>query len=503
MGGPAVRAREVDYPDVQGLVRFGYKPMPEAAYVLLRIRSAGAARAWLQAAPIASAATVKPPPSTAIQIAFTAPGLEALGVPAAVVAGFSGEFLGGMTDASRARRLGDVGSSAPSQWEWGAPTRMPHLVVMFFAGQGQLEALVKHSAGPEWNEAFDVVRWLPTADLDGIEPFGFADGISQPEVDWAGRRVASAKQVVYNNAVALGEVLLGYRNEYGRYTERPLVDADSDSAALLAAEDAPDKKDVGLNGTYLVMRQLQQDVRGFWQFVNRAAGGNWADAEKLAAAMVGRTRAGDPLVPTEQRVVAGLEPEPGQARLNRFTFDGDPAGETCPFGAHIRRANPRNADFPGHETGLGQLIAALGLGRKDFRYDLTSSVRFHRIVRRGREYGPALSPSDALRPAPADDPERGLYFMCVNANICRQFEFLQNAWLMNTKFNAMTGESDPLVGNREAIAGCPATADFTMPEKGGVRRRVSGMPKFVTVRGGAYFFLPSLRALRYFARTSQ
>jgi hypothetical protein len=81
----------------------------------------------------------------------------------------------------------------------------------------------------------------------------------------------------------------------------------------------------------------------------------------------------------------------------------------------------------------------------------------------------------------------------------RQFEFLQNAWIMNTKFSGLTGESDPLLGNREAILGCPVTGDFTTPGDGSLRRRVSGLPQFVTVRGGAYFFLPSLRAIRYFA----
>jgi hypothetical protein len=64
----------------------------------------------------------------------------------------------------------------------------------------------------------------------------------------------------------------------------------------------------------------------------------------------------------------------------------------------------------------------------------------------------------------------------------------------------MTGESDPLLGDRRAIPGCPVTSDFNMPQVGGLRRRVSGLPQFVTVQGGAYFFLPSLRALRYFAR---
>ena len=102
---------------------------------------------------------------------------------------------------------------------------------------------------------------------------------------------------------------------------------------------------------------------------------------------------------------------------------------------------------------------------------------------------------------PAHDSERGLHFICLNAKISRQFEFLQNAWMANSKFSGLTGESDPLPGNRESIPGCPVTAGFTMAGDSALRRRVSGLQQFVTVRGGAYFFLPSLRVLRYFAAT--
>ncbi len=81
----------------------------------------------------------------------------------------------------------------------------------------------------------------------------------------------------------------------------------------------------------------------------------------------------------------------------------------------------------------------------------------------------------------------------------RQFEFLQNAWLRNSKFDGLSGESDPLVGNREPIPGCPKTDAFTLQRANGAPRRLVDLPRFVTVRGGAYFFLPGLRALRYLA----
>jgi len=492
---------EVDYGDVQGLVRFGYGKMKEASYVHLRVKDGTAARAWLRNAPVTSAVAMTRPPSTAMQVAFTAAGLEALGVPPSVLAGFSAEFLMGMTEENRARRLGDVGSNDPSQWEWGSATSVPHLMVMFFAEPGRLQAFIQDSKGVAWNAAFEEQRWLGTADLDGVEPFGFTDGISQPQIDWERQHNVTRPQIDYSNVVALGEFLLGYPNEYEKYTDRPLIGADSASAGgLFAAEDAPEKKDIGRNGTYLVMRQLRQDVRSFWQFVNRQAGGNSAEADKLAAAFVGRTRAGDPLVPLQEQPIPGIGPDSDQIRQNQFTFDKDLMGAGCPFGAHVRRENPRNTDYPGRPTGLAKLITMLGFGPGGFRDDLTSPVRFHRILRRGREYGPGLLPEDALAPAPPNEPERGLHFICLNANISRQFEFLQNGWTMNTKFSGLTGESDPLVGNRQPIPGCPMTDNFTMPKDGGLSRRVSGLPQFITVRGGAYFFLPGLRALRYFAR---
>ena len=128
-----------------------------------------------------------------------------------------------------------------------------------------------------------------------------------------------------------------------------------------------------------------------------------------------------------------------------------------------------------------------------------ASTRFHRLLRRGREYGSELLPEDALRAGKPDGEKRGIHFICLNANIARQFEFVQNAWMMDTKFDGLTEESDPLLGNREPVSGCSFTNTFSLPQKDAVRRRIAGMPQFVTVRGGAYFFLPSLRALRYLA----
>jgi deferrochelatase/peroxidase EfeB len=129
-----------------------------------------------------------------------------------------------------------------------------------------------------------------------------------------------------------------------------------------------------------------------------------------------------------------------------------------------------------------------------------ASSRFHRLLRRGRIYGPPLSPDAALTTAPAaDEPERGLHFVCLCANIARQFEFVQNAWTASAKFAGLRDETDPLLGNREPLLDGGPTDGFSMPQAGRPTRRVTGLPRFVTVRGGAYFFMPGVRALRYLA----
>ena len=490
----------VDYADVQGLVRFGYGRMTSASYALVRAKNVAAAKAWLRAAPVTNAVEQKAPPTTALQIAFTAPGLTQLGLPPAVMKGFSREFRYGMSSKSYRRRfLGDVKHNDPEHWDWGGLVSEPHLLVMFFSQPECFDSFVQTSKGNTWNDAFEEVIWLGTSNLDGDEPFGFADGISQPEIDWEQQRQTPCKQLEYTNIVALGEFLLGYRNEYGKITDRPLLDPDAANAELLPAVDAPEKKDLGRNGTYLVMRQLEQDVQGFWKFLYEQHGGNLEEISQLGAKMVGRTRAGDPLVPIQTEPIAGTDPR--TVKQNQFTYEADPTGTRCPLGAHIRRTNPRNSDFPERRpSALRRLIIILGFGRKGFYDDLTSSVRFHRILRRGREYGSELSPEDAVQQAQSNESPRGLHFICLNANISRQFEFLQSAWIANTKFSGTTGENDPLLGNRTSIPGCPVTGNFTIPGNGTLRRRVQDLPQFVTVRGGAYFFLPSLRALRYFAQ---
>lgn len=495
------RAEVFEFDDLQGLLRFGHGKLSECCLMLLRVTDSQAARDWLMRAPVTDAGSKSPAPETALQLAFSVEGLRVLGLDDQVIEGFSDEFIVGMAgDESRSRRLGDSGESAPVRWEWGGDSAtMPHILLLLYATSGGLEKWRVSVEDDSFKAAFALQAILPTQDLGGIEPFGFVDGISQPKVDWEQRQSTDLHQRdSYANWLALGETVLGYANEYGLYTTRPLIDPAQDGLAtqLPDAEDAPGMKDLGRNGCYLVVRQLHQDVPGFWRFVEQQSGADPAAREQLAANMVGRWRDGTPLVQGSGEEIPGI---PANAQDNQFNYDADPDGHGCPLGAHIRRANPRTGDFPPGVNGLiSRLLKILGFKQKRLDEDLIASTRFHRLLRRGRPYGPLLSPEDAIKPD-AVEAERGLQFICLVANIARQFEFVQNTWSMNSKFNGMQHESDPLLGRREPLINGEKTDCFKLTDPAGPARQICALPQFVTVRGGAYFFMPGMRALRYIA----
>jgi len=490
-----------EFADMQRLVRYGNGHLPEACFLLLQVKNAPAARGWLQNAPVTNAAEIDPRPPAALQVAFTAAGLQALEVPTDIIEDFSTEFIVGMNaDVNRCRRLGDTGANAPSNWDWGNEV-IPHLLLMLYAQTDELQSWIDTVEDAAFASAFEVQQKLVTATLGPKEPFGFVDGISQPEVDWSNRVSTDLhERNDYINKMKIGEVLLGYINEYGLYTDRPLLDPRLLPAAAILprAEDNAALHDLGRNGSYLVMRQLDQKVAEFWQFVDSASGGVAAEREQLAAAMVGRQRDGTPLIEAAS-TSASAEKENDTPPDNQFSFDFDPYGQQCPVGAHIRRANPRTGDLPPGTSGIiSRLLRTLGFKRRHPNEDLISSTRFHRLLRRGRAYGPTLVPEDAIS-EDAIEAERGLHFICLGANILRQFEFVQNAWLMNSKFAGLAGESDPLLGNREPLFGGEATDRFTRPRAGAPARCHAGLPQFVTVKGGAYFFMPGLNALKFIA----
>lgn len=492
---------DFQFEDLQGLLRFGHGKLTDTCFLLLNVVDADAAKQWLDTAPVTSAMFTSPPPKTALQIAFSAAGLRALGVKKDVIRAFSDEFISGMSgDESRSRRLGDVGANAPKYWEWGGNTKqVPHILLLLYAEKDGIKAWRKKVEGKQFSTAFQLQSQLPTLDIGEREPFGFVDGISQPDIDWARQQTTDPhRRDRYSNLLALGEVVLGYPNEYGYYSVRPLIDSQTDPFArdLPNAEEQPALKDFARNGSYLVLRQLAQDVPGFWRFLDEAAGSDPEKRDQLAAAMVGRQRDGSPLMPPTADDIPGI---PKDDPLNHFNYTEDSGGNRCPIGAHIRRANPRTGDLPSGVSGfVSRLIKILGFGLKHPNDDLVASTRFHRLLRRGRAYGLRLAPEDAVKPD-APVAERGLQFICMVANISRQFEFVQNAWVVNSKFAGLQQERDPILGHRKPLRDGTATDQFHRPEPSGPMRQTCHLPQFITVIGGAYFFMPGLRALKYLA----
>jgi len=459
--------------DIQGLVARGYGTLSAASFVLLEIANPASARAWLGALANQVTSASSRPDDRAVHVAVTADGLSNLGLPAEILHSFAADFLDGMTGEFRQRILGDVDASAPERWHWGGPdSRAIDLALLLYARD--TEAITRLydelAAGFAAGGVAQVGR-LDTAPLSDREPFGFRDGISQPTIDGLGRTDTP------DNTIKAGEFVLGYLNEYGLYTDRPIVPASADPNNVLPQHpDSSDQHDLGRNGTYLVMRQLAQNVRAFWHFVDDATRGpdgtSNSDASiRLAAKMVGRWPNGAPLTLSPDR------DDPSLGDANDFGYgQSDAAGLNCPIGAHVRRTHPRDSLDPDPGT--------------DHSIELDKR---HRLLRRGRAYGSTIPPENRLADSDDADDSHGIHFICLCANITRQFEFVQHTWVNNPKFDGLYDDVDPLIGRRG-----PDGVSFTIPGAP-VRERIRDLPAFVTVRGGGYFFLPGLRALRYLA----
>jgi Dyp-type peroxidase family len=452
--------------DIQGLLFSGYGKNPSACYVLLRVVDAARTRAWL--ARIADLLTAGEPRQydATMNLAFTARGLSTLGLPDAAMATFSREFREGMSSEDhRSRILGDTDDSAPSQWQWGSSGRPAvHLLLMLYArDDAGLERLLAERRS-EYAGVLEEVLVRDTVTLpERREHFGFADGIAQPAIRGSARAKADALEA--------GEFVLGYANEYDKLPLSPWVAASLDTGHHLqpAFDNGSAARDLGRNGTYLVVRQLEQNVEAFWQAMEHYSASSGTpdrtEAIRLAAKCVGRWPSGAPLVSSPDR------DERSKAKDNAFLYhDADPHGLACPIGSHIRRTNPRDSLEPGPDESL-------------------EVVNRHRILRRGRSYGHRLEPFAHEE----TKSERGLFFMCLNTNIRRQFEFIQQTWSNNPKFGGLYEDKDPVIGDQPRAEG----GIFTIPERP-VRRRLDHLARFVEVRGGEYFFLPSIRALRFF-----
>jgi Dyp-type peroxidase family len=461
----------IEREDVQGFVFSGYAAMHQARYLFFEVSDPHSARRWLGELAARVTTAIAPEDVRCINVALTHPGLAALGLDDEHLSTFAPPFQEGMTTPYRQRVLGDSGVSVPDKWAWGGPAasgaparedRLHVLLLLFAHDIGTMEALLEAELSRA--AADGALRHLQTLEPEplpgrlsvgkfGVEHFGFADGMSQPVIRGSGQDVKLAGEEARRHVAATGEFILGYPNGYGELTPSPWVPGPDGSTI-----------DVGRNGTYLVVRQLQQDVHGFRELVRQHAGAAGVDPDaeaRFAAKLVGRWYSGAPLARTPHRDDADL------ATDNAFGYaEVDPYGERCPIGAHIRRANPRDSIAPDRAMAL----------------ELTN---LHRILRRGRVYGPGF-PEDATED---DLIERGLIFMCISANIERQFEFVQQTWLNNPKFNRLYDEQDPVLGTPPPEGGL-----FTI-QGSPVATRVRGLTSFVTVRGGAYFFLPGVRAL--------
>jgi len=419
------------------------------------------------------------------------------------VATFPAVFNLGMS--SRQRVLGDYADSQPSDWRWSDADhdKAAHVALLVYGkSQTDCDSVFELHRAKLAGAGLAVTELdtQPTAKGINYEHFGFRDGISQPVIRGTQRfaRGASARDIM-----APGEFLLGYKSNQGYYPPTPVVARESDASNHLGSvptpgdtrfsafqDPRPQARDFGRNGSFLAIRQIEQHVDKFHDYADRCAAtlfestkhllpdliGGEVSRDWVEAKMMGRWRDGVPLidrpigpVPQEQpdapigAVQQADPPSNHVRRLNRMETDtdldfgvDDPQGLYCPFGAHIRRVNPRGSLAPGDDS---QLMI----------------TNRHRLLRRGRSY--------------QQENEKGLLFIGLCADLERQFEFIQQSWLGSPSFAGLTAEPDPIV----SVKPSGVATRFTIPTSAG-SLALPGGESFVTVHGGGYFFLPSRSA---------
>ncbi len=435
----------LEFDDIQHIL-LTRAPAITGRYEFLSFRDPRGARNWLSAilGKVQSAADARSTVENEqrwVTVAFTWNGLRALGVDEASLATFPEEFRQGMVE--RATMLGDTGLNAPEHWVGGLASPDLHAIVMLFARNvderqrcaSEQAKLLAQCAG---------VEVLSTLDLDATPPFeyahdhfGYRDRLSQPVME------GSDDVPTPGSGAPLkpGEFILGYPDEGG--LTPPL----------------PQPEILTRNGSYMAYRRLEEHVGEFREFLREQGGETREGQELVAAKLMGRWRSGAPLVlaPEKDDPVLGADNQ----RNNDFNYaKEDKFGYAVPLGSHMRRMNPR---------------------------DTASNMNRHRMIRRGATYGPHL-------PEGADDDgvERGIAAFIICASLVRQYEFAQNVWVNDKNFHELENERDPFGGNHDG------TLEFKIPKRP-IRRRITGLPAFTTVRGGAYFFLPGLKALRHLA----
>lgn len=378
-----------------------------------------------------------------VTLAFTWNGLRALGVDEASLATFPEEFRQGM--AARAEILGDTGANHPDHWVGGLARPDLHAIAVLFARDASERGRCR-SEHQGLLARCEGVEVLSSLDVEATPPFdyahdhfGYHDRLSQPVIEGSGEEPTPGS----GGPIKAGEFILGYPDEDGPGPPLPQPDI------------------LSRNGSYMAYRRLQEHVGVFRDFL-RQHGKTVEEQEWVAAKLMGRWRSGAPLVLAPDKDDSELAAD--YERNNNFDYGTmDPYGYAVPLGAHIRRMNPR---------------------------DTAANINRRRMMRRGATYGSALPEG-----APEDGVERGIAAFVICASLVRQFEFAQNVWINDPTFHELGNERDPIAGNQDG------TFDMTIPKRP-IRKKIKGLPAFTTVKGGAYFFLPGIRALRYLAALS-